>query len=44
MGGFARFLHIATVSISEVEYQLLLARDIGYLTVSYDGEAQGYSF
>ena len=28
---FARFLQIATGSVSEVEYQLLLARDLGYL-------------
>ena len=27
----ARFLHIACGSASEVEYQLLLARDLGYL-------------
>jgi four helix bundle protein len=29
--GFAPFLHIAIGSANEVEYQLLLARDLGYL-------------
>lgn len=29
--GFARFLAIASGSASEVEYQALLARDLGYL-------------
>jgi four helix bundle protein len=29
---FARFLSIAAGSASEVEYQLLLARDLGYLS------------
>ena len=29
---FARFLGIAAGSASEVEYQILLARDLGYLT------------
>jgi four helix bundle protein len=28
---FARFLQMAAGSVSEVEYQLLLARDLGYL-------------
>ena len=28
---FARFIDIATGSASEVEYQLLLAKDLGYL-------------
>lgn len=28
---FARFLHVAAGSASEVEYHLLLARDLGYL-------------
>jgi four helix bundle protein len=28
---FARFLHIALGSASELDYQLLLARDLGYL-------------
>ena len=28
---FARFLHIAAGSANEVEYQLLLARDLNYL-------------
>jgi four helix bundle protein len=36
----ARFLNIAEGSISEVEYQLLLSHDLGYVTVSHDGEAQ----
>jgi four helix bundle protein len=29
--GFARFLHMAMGSASELEYQLLLARDLAYL-------------
>jgi len=29
---FARFVAIATASSNEVEYQLLLARDLGYLS------------
>ncbi|MCI0395592.1 MAG: four helix bundle protein [Chloroflexi bacterium] len=29
--GFVRFLHFAVGSANEVEYQLLLAHDIGYL-------------
>ena len=29
---FARFIHIATGSASEVEYQLLLSHELGYLT------------
>ena len=34
---FARFLHIAIGSASEVDYCLLLARDLGYLpVVSYE--------
>jgi four helix bundle protein len=34
---FVRFLHIAAGSASEAEYQLLLARDLGYLSKeSYD--------
>jgi four helix bundle protein len=31
-GEFARFLGIALASASEVEYQLILARDLGYLS------------
>jgi four helix bundle protein len=31
-GDWARFVDIATGSASELEYQLLLARDLGYLT------------
>jgi four helix bundle protein len=31
-GEFQRFLNIATGSASELEYHLLLARDLGYLT------------
>jgi four helix bundle protein len=30
---FARFLRIAMGSASELEYQILLARDLGYLTI-----------
>jgi four helix bundle protein len=34
---FARFLNIAAGSASEVEYQILLARDLGYLSAEdYD--------
>jgi four helix bundle protein len=34
---FARFLHIALGSASELDYQLLLARDLGYLDqTAYD--------
>jgi four helix bundle protein len=34
---FVRFLHIAAGSASEAQYQLLLARDLGFLTqVAYD--------
>ena len=29
---FARFIHIASVSASEVEYQLLLAHELGYIS------------
>jgi four helix bundle protein len=35
---FARFLSIAAGSASEVEYQLLLARDLGYLTDEIHGQ------
>ena len=33
----ARFVDIATGSASEVEYQLLLARDLGYLSTEQHG-------
>jgi len=32
---FARYLQLATASASELEYQLLLSRDLGYLNVEY---------
>lgn len=35
---FARFLHIAAGSASELEYQLLLARDLGYLAPAKHAE------
>lgn len=37
----ARFLQVAMGSASEVEYHLLLARDLGYLDVSLYGELDG---
>ncbi len=37
---FARFLHIALGSASEAEYQLLLARDLGYLSDAACGPLQ----
>jgi four helix bundle protein len=35
---FARFLQIAAGSASEVEYELLLARDLGYLSPELSSE------
>lgn len=37
---FARFLQIAAGSTSEAEYQLRLARDLGYLPVDRHDELQ----
>jgi len=39
-GEFHKFLQIATGSASEVEYQLLLARDLGYMGDVYDQLAE----
>ncbi len=36
-GEFQRFLNIATGSASELEYEFLLARDLGFLTESQHG-------
>lgn len=41
---FARFVRIAAGSASETDYQLLLARDLGYLsTETYDGLYQQFT-
>jgi four helix bundle protein len=38
---FARYLQLATASASELEYELLLARDLNYLNVEYYSELTG---
>jgi four helix bundle protein len=38
---FSRFLHIAMGSASELEYHLLLARDLGLLANSAHGQLEG---
>ncbi len=38
---FARYLQLAAASASELEYQLLLARDLDYLNVEYYLELSG---
>ena len=38
---FARYLQLAAASASELEYQLLLARDLDYLNVEYYVELSG---
>jgi four helix bundle protein len=38
---FARFLHIAASSANEVEYQLLLARDLNYLNAADYAQLSG---
>jgi four helix bundle protein len=35
---FARYLQLSAASASELEYQLLLAKDLGYLNVEYYGQ------
>ena len=38
---FARFLQIAMGSASELEYELLLARDLGFLEIAVHGKLDG---
>jgi four helix bundle protein len=40
-GEFQRFLQIAMGSVSEVDYQLLLARDLGFVNGRKYGELNG---
>lgn len=40
---FARFLYISLGSTSELEYQLILARDLGYVAESTYSSLQGYT-